>query len=186
MLLPERIIEQLQNKRAGFRAYDGAYQKELAAYKNALADLSQYDAATLNAKLNAHEAPGALPTDEFNAVLALPFTTTFAHHEAARAWAHEALLGHTTIAADGSQILPNADLNIPVAAVQAAWFVNPHKSAGQYEKNLTVEILAPDELLLAYEGEVKISEQVVNLKRFELEVATLCRLMREPINGLRR
>lgn len=179
MLLPERIVEQLQNKRARFRAYDGDYQKELAAYKNALAELSQYDAAALHEKLAAHEAPGALPTDEFNAALALPFAHTFAHHEAARAWAHEALLGHTTIAADGSQIMPNADLNIPVAAVQAAWFVNPHEPAGRYEKNLTVEILAPDELLLAYEGEVKISEQVVNLKRFELEVVTLCRLMRE-------
>ena len=180
MLLPDRITAQLQSKRALFRAYDGDFQKEVAAYAAALAELSAENAAALRDKLAAHEAPGALPTDEFDAApsLVMPFAPRFEHHEAARAWAHDALLGHTTIAADGSQILPAAELNIPIAAAQVAWFVNPHLSSGQYEKNLAIEILAPDELLLSYEGEMKISEQVVNLKRFELEAAALCRLMR--------
>ncbi|NOT60156.1 MAG: DNA double-strand break repair nuclease NurA, partial [Acidobacteria bacterium] len=179
MLLPERIVEQLHNKRAHFRAYDDDFQREAAAYTNALAQLAEFNTDQLNAKLNEHEAPGALATDEFNGALALPFAPTFAHHEAARAWAHDVLLNHTTMAADGSQILPAPDLSIPIAAAQVAWFVNAHTPTAQYEKNLTIEILAPDELLLSYEGETKISEQLVNLKRFELEAATLCRLMRE-------
>ena len=55
MLLPDRIVEQLQNKLAGFRAYDGDYQKELAAYQKALAALSQSDAAALHDKLDGKE-----------------------------------------------------------------------------------------------------------------------------------
>jgi hypothetical protein len=181
MLLRERILEQLHSKRAQFRAYDSDFQHEAEAYARVLAQVAKLNAEALNEKLAAYDAPGALATEEFNAApsLALPFAPRFAHHEAARAWAHETLLNHTTLAVDGSQILPAPELNIPIAAAQVAWFVNSHAPASQYEKNLAAEILAPDELLLSYEGETKISEQLVHLRRFELEAATLCRLMRE-------
>ena len=35
-----------------------------------------------------------------------------------------------TFAADGSQLLPGRELSLPVAAVQVAWFENPHTREG--------------------------------------------------------
>jgi hypothetical protein len=68
---------------------------------------------------------------------------------------------------------------MPVAAVQVAWFENVHTRGGHYTKDVAFEILAPDELLIEDHGERQVSEQAVSLRRFALEVETLCRLMQQ-------
>lgn len=181
MILRERILEQLTAKKTSLLAFDDEFQHEAEAYADALTQLSRLSLAELEAKLNAHESPGALPTPEFEAApqLHLDFAPQFKHHADARAWASEVLLGHTTVAADGSQILPNNELSIPVAAVQVAWFSNSHTRNGNYVKDQVFELLPPEDLLIELRGERQYSEQAVSFRRFRLEVETLCNQMRE-------
>jgi hypothetical protein len=175
------MLEQLLAKRQSFHAFDDEFQREAQAYAGALERLSQFSPEELQARLFGQDAPGALPTAEFSRApeLCLSFGQTFAHHTAARAWACEQLLGHTTLAVDGSQILPDSTLSIPLAAVQVAWFINSHTQAGHYVKDLAFELLAPEALKLDWQGERQFSEQAVNFQRFEFEIETLCRLLRE-------
>ena len=181
MILRDRILEQLAVNKTSLLTFDDEYQHEAEIYGSALAQLSRMELTELEAALSGHECPGALPTREFAAAphLRLDFATAFAHHADARAWASEVLLGHTTVAADGSQILPNDELSIPVAAVQVAWFTNAHTREGRYVKDLAFELLPPEALLLELRGERRFSEQAVSFHRFRLEVETLCRLMQE-------
>ena len=179
MILRDKIIAQLDAKSARFRAFDDDFQAEAESYIEALGRLAKLPRGEALDLLSAHPTPGALPTPELDRArdLCLGFPARWGNHEEARAWACEALLGHTTFAADGSQILPSPDFSVPVAAVQVAWFENAHTRDGSYTKDLAFEILAPDELTVEYQGERQISEQAVSLRRFELEVETICRWM---------
>lgn len=181
MILRDKILSQLQAKRARFLAFDDDFQSEAMAYADALRRLAKMSPAELNERLVREATPGALPTTEFDAArdLCVSFPSQWSNHQEARAWACEVLLDHTTFATDGSQILPTNDFSIPVAAVQVAWFENVHTRDGRYTKDVAFEILAPDELLIEYQGEQQVSEQAVSLRRFALEVETLCRLMQQ-------
>ncbi len=114
----------------------------------------------------------------------LPFGRAFAHHEDARAWAERAIAGVTTVAVDGSQIMPWRDASIPVALVQAGIFANPHDAAAPYLKDVVVEALGRDDLATpdadASDDVVlgRQAEEIVNLRRFELEARTLVEWMR--------
>jgi hypothetical protein len=181
MILRHKILERLQAKRERFAAFDDDLQREAETYLEALRRLSDMSGAELQERLAAYSTPGALPTDEFDQArnLRVSFPHKWDNHQEARAWAHTTLLDHTTFAADGSQIQPASDFSIPVATIQVAWFINHHTTTGSYTRDIDFEILAPDELQVAYQGEEIISEQAVNLRRFELEIMTLCRLMRQ-------
>ncbi|HZG53278.1 MAG TPA: DNA double-strand break repair nuclease NurA, partial [Pyrinomonadaceae bacterium] len=102
------------------------------------------------------------------------FAERWRSHEEARRWALEVLEGRVTCAADGSQILPGREISLPVAAVQAAWFENPHTADGQgsYRKESRFALITPEELLQA-EGGAATAADLVGLRRFELELAAL-------------
>ena len=110
----------------------------------------------------------------------LPFGRSFAHHQQARAWA-ECLRGVTTFAVDGSQLPPWRDASVPIALVQAGLFENPHQPPAPYLKDVTTTLLTPDELADAEADTIDTrtgetlgySQQIVNLRRFELEAETL-------------
>lgn len=181
MIFRDKIVARLQAKRERFRDFNSDFHREAENYARALGELAALSSAEVVCRVAPVTTPGALPTAEFDAArdLRVPFDVRFSNHEEARAWACEVLLNHPTFAADGSQILPVKDFSVPVAAIQVAWFENRHTRDGRYTKDADFEVLAPDELLIEYNGERVISEQAVNLRRFELEVATLCRLMRQ-------
>lgn len=181
MLFRDKIFAQLEAKQAGFRNYNDDARHEAAVYAEALQQLGELSSDEIQRRVATIATPGALPTTEFDETpqLRVRFPHEFHNHENARHWAYEALLHHTTFAADGSQILPVKEFSIPVAAVQVAWFINAHTHAGSYEKNVEFQVLAPQELMIEYNGERNISEQAVNLRRFALEINTLCRLMQE-------
>ncbi|HZS08859.1 MAG TPA: DNA double-strand break repair nuclease NurA [Blastocatellia bacterium] len=181
MLLRHKILDQLHAKRDRFAAFDDDFQGEAGSYRDALGRLAELSGDELQSRLTAYSTPGALPTAEFDTApnLRVGFSPKWGNHEEARAWAHRTLLGHITFAADGSQIQPIRDFSVPVAAIQVAWFINHHAPAGSYVKDIEFEVLAPDELQIEYNGELTISEQEVNLRRFEKEITTLCKLMRQ-------
>lgn len=179
MILHHKIVAQLREKWPGFVAFDASYRHEATGFRSALNRISELSSGEIIALLANEQTPGALPTDEFDSTrkCCLKFPQRFNNHQEARTWACETLLEHTTFAVDGSQIRHDPNFNIPVAAVQVAWFENCHTQGGRYSKDLKFEVLGPEELLIEYNGDQVYSEQQVNLHRFELEIETLCQLM---------
>lgn len=182
MIQREQLAAQLQQKRDRFAAFDRSFNDEAVRYEAALRELAAWSCAELTVRLQpAEPAAGALPTAEFDQAreLYLPFAPTWSNHQEARAWACDVLLDHPTCAVDGSQIKPALDFSIPVAAVQVAWFENHHTRDGRYTKDVRLEVLAPEDLLIEFNGDLLVSEQQVNLRRFELEIEILCELMEQ-------
>ncbi len=180
MIVPQKIIEQLQEKWARFESFGDTWRTETRDYREALGRLERMTSAEILDLLKGFETPGALPTVEFDLApeLCLEFPQRFENHQEARAWAHSKLLNHVTFAVDGSQIRHDPDYSIPVAAVQVGWFINYHLAEGRFEKDQQLEILAPEELLIEFNGDRVVSEQRINARRFELETGKLCELMR--------
>jgi NurA domain len=179
MIQRDKIVAKLYANRDRFSEFDGSFRDETRKYREALAQLSTIPREELNRRLTLEQTPGALPTSEFDRApnLCLEFEHRWTNHQEARAWANTVLLDHPTFAIDGSQIKHDPNYSIPIAAVQVAWFENHHTLDGRYTKDVKLEVLAPDDLIVQYDGESFISEQKVSLKRFELEVETMCELM---------
>src|SRR5579884_1165759 len=207
MLHKGKLLAALHNKRGQFTAYDGSFNDQLKAYRYALEHL--YQRYSSGAELD-HLLPpdekgmppaGARPSVEFDRWLVgaaqaeytgplYPFNREFANHEQARQWA-ECIEGITTIAVDGSQLQPWRDASIPVALIQVGLFANPHSHSHPYTKDVTLEVLAPDEITEASTVESKdpdsypYSEMQVNLRRYQLEVETLRRQMEQYAHNRR-
>jgi len=179
MILRDKILQQLQNNRDKFAAFEDSFQDEAVRFRDALDQMAMLPGGELTRRLTFVETPAALPTAEFDTApnLRVEFPHEWQNHQEAREWAFNELLDHPTFAVDGSQIKPDGDLSIPVAAVQVAWFENHHTRDGRYTKDARFEVLTPEELIVEFNGDRVISEQQVNLRRFELEIETLCEMM---------
>ncbi|QBD80023.1 DNA double-strand break repair nuclease NurA [Ktedonosporobacter rubrisoli] len=201
MLHNGKLQAALKLKSGQFSHYDGAFSEQLKAYQYMLETLYQrYNSSTqleqlLPTKEAGQQSAGARPSIEFdrwlaNAVLndyhipLIPFGREFANHEQARQWA-ECLEGITTVAIDGSQLQPWRDASIPVALIQAGFFINPHTHGKAYTKDVRLEVLAPDEIMAEARAEnsdpdsYPYSELQVTLRRYVLEVETLLSLMQQ-------
>jgi hypothetical protein len=198
VLYAEKVSAALHERRDAFTRQESVFQDEIDAYRAALADLRKafVARADLTAALDAAQARGersigARPAAAYAAWRAagtpdlpvLPFGTSFEHHADARNWAEHAIAGTTTVAVDGSQIMPWRDASIPVALVQAGIFANPHDPQRPYLKDVRVEVLGRDDLIApdADSAEDVVlgrqAEELVNLRRFELEARTLAEWM---------
>jgi hypothetical protein len=175
MIQRDKILQQLQSKRDQFVAFEDSFQDEAGKYLDALDRMAMLPSSELTRKLATVKTPGALPTTELDAAagLRIDFPHKWNNHQEAREWAFDALLDHPTFAVDGSQIRPDDDFSIPVAAVQVAWFENRHTADGRYVKDARFEVLTPDDLSVEFGDDSVISEQQVNLRRFELEIESL-------------
>ncbi len=171
MIYREKILTALENHRTEFTGFESEMRAQFAVYGEALDRLASASLEDLLARLALTDSPGALPTREFLSApeLVLPFDHEWGNHEEARAWAFETLLGRTTFAADGSQILPSKDFSVPVAAVQVGWFENPHTPGGRYIKDIAFEVLTPDEVMVRTGGLTEFSEQIVHRRRYGME-----------------
>jgi hypothetical protein len=181
MIHREKILQQLQSKRDQFVAFEDSFQDEAGRYLDALDRMSMLPGSELTRRLAPVKTPGALPTAEFDAAagLRVEFPHKWKNHQEAREWAFGALLDHPTFAVDGSQIRPDDDFSIPIAAVQVAWFENRHTVDGLYVKDARFEVLTPEDLTVEFGDDRVISEQQVNLRRFELEIESLCASMKK-------
>lgn len=178
MLYRDRLSAALEACAGAFDAYDAALSDSLTALSRALDAASREGADALRVQLAACEAPGALPTSEWDGGAIVPFGLGWSDHAAARAWAAARLEGRATFAADGSQIEPDRRFSVPVALIQVGWFENLHSpEAPHYRKDVDVRVLGPDDLR---EDEVGPPKRKVDLARFELEVAALRRYLNEP------
>ena len=201
MLHKGKLLAALNAKRGQFSAYDGSFSDQLNAYREAVETLYLHypSGAQLEYMLPPAQKgmppAGARPSIEFDRWLVyagqneyhgplFPFNREFANHEQARQWA-ECIEGLTTIAVDGSQLQPWRDASIPVALIQVGLFANPHSQGQPYTKDVTLEVLSPDEIAEASSVESKdpdsypYSEMQVNLRRYQLEVETIRRQMEQ-------
>ncbi len=201
MLHKGKLQAALNLKRGQFNAFDDSFSDQLHAYRHALETLySRYSSST---QLE-HRLPpdgigmlpaGARPTMEYDRWLVhaaqsnyhspkILFGREFENHEQARQWA-ECIEGITTIAVDGSQLQPWRDASIPVALIQVGLFANPHAQGCPYTKDVRLEVLSPDEIMEESITENKdpdsypYSEMRVTLRRYMLEVETLCNQMEQ-------
>jgi hypothetical protein len=201
MLHKGKLLAALNAKRGQFSTYGGTFGDQLNAYRYALETLYQrYPSAAqlehvLPPNTKGMQPAGARPSIEFDRWLVhaahseyhgplFPFSHEFSNHEQARQWA-ECIEGTMTIAVDGSQLQPWRDASIPVALIQVGLFANPHVQGQPYTKDVTVEVLSPDEISEASSVESKdpdsypYSEMQVNLRRYQLEVETIRKQMEQ-------
>jgi hypothetical protein len=103
----------------------------------------------------------------------VPFGHRWSNHQEARVWAFDRIQGITTLAVDGSQIPPAKEYSLGLAAIQIAWFENPHRGdARQYVKDASFELLSPRPQREAGEEASQLIQEV-NLRRFEAEAAKI-------------
>lgn len=179
MLFPSRVIEQLAAGAERFRDFAEREGEAFRAFGRALRQLDGMDGAALRARLAEVARPGAAPSEEWDASgpFVVRFDHTFAHHRAAREWARARLDGITTVAVDGSEIKPTKDYSLPIAAVQVAWFENPHRPDRRYVKDVAFALVHPDDLIAAHADGFGIADQMLALRRFDLEVDRLVERM---------
>jgi len=96
----------------------------------------------------------------------IPFESRWQSHEESRRWALSVLLERVTAAADGSQYIPGRDISLPVAAVQVAFFENPHTREGKYIKEARLSLVTPAEIMQA-ESDI---DSLVGFRRFQEEI----------------
>ena len=177
MFYRDKIIRALNDKREALAQLDQEQRVrllELYAARDSLADMT---AAELCERLAPESAPGARPTEEFDIAseLRISFPESWDNVAAMRHWAADTLANVTVCAVDGSQLPATKDFPLPVAAVQIAWFINPHSPTGNYEKDAHVEVLTPRDL-----GDDDSDANIwISLRRYELEVARINTFMRE-------
>ena len=208
MLHKGKLQAALQLKKNQFTIYDGSFSDQLQAYRHALETLHQrYSSSKQLEDIlppdGSHVPAGARPSIEFDrwlvsldqvtarAAPTYPFGRMFANHEQAREWA-ECIEGITTLAVDGSQLQPWRDASIPVALIQVGFFANPHARGRPYTKDVRMEVLSPDEIMEEAKNEsidpdsYPYSEMQVTLRRYLLEVETLCNQMEQYAHARRR
>ncbi len=183
MLYRPHLNAELSRQREAFVRFEAAWGEALETYARRLRQLAGRtsqeirDAAARACAAGTARAAGALPTDELDRAGAfiVAFGERWRSHEEARRWALGVLEGRVTCAADGSQILPGREISLPVAAVQAAWFENPHTADGadNYRKESRFALITPEELLRAESNGAATAADLVGLRRFELELRAL-------------
>ncbi len=180
MLYPLRVAGQLEASLERFQNFAEDERHAFRAFDRAIERLERLDSNELLALLAAANRPGALPSEEWSdeTGLFLRFPQKFPHHRSAREWALERIRGVRTFAVDGSEIKPTKDYSLPVAAIQIAWFDNPHDASGRYIKDVAFEIVHPEELTGEHGDGFGVVDQMLALRRFHGEVDHLIERMR--------
>jgi hypothetical protein len=178
MLYRSLLSEALTDRREEFVRFDREWRDDVRDYARGLRLLDGQTSQEIRRAVGETSAPGALPSTELErgGSLVVPFGERWRTHEEARRWAVRALGHRVTFAADGSQLLPGREVSMPVAAVQVAWFENPHTPEGGYLKQARFRIVSPAELLESSDDRIN-AETVVAFRRFELETEALCEFM---------
>lgn len=178
MLYRNLLTKALEERRADFTRFDRTWRGDVRDYAGRLRLLGRETSVGVRLQTAATEAPGALPSAELEqaASMVIPFDKRWGNHEEARAWAIEALYERVTFAADGSQLLPGREISMPVAAVQVAWFENPHTREGRYHKQADFSIVSPAEFLEGADDHIG-PDTIVAFRRFKLEIEALSRFL---------
>jgi hypothetical protein len=169
MLFKNNLSTQLRDRREEFLSFDRILREDLSRCARHLAHIGTLDSE--ETRRRAGVAPGAIPSREIDEARStvVPFETAWRSHEESRRWALDLLLDRVTGAADGSQYLPGREITLPVAAVQVAFFENPHTREGTYVKGSDLTLVTPAEIMQA-DTDV---DSLVGFRRFHEETRVL-------------
>jgi hypothetical protein len=171
MLFNHNLIEQLQERREEFISFDHLLRNDLSNGAEQLSRLGAQGSEEIGLRARVARSPGAVPSRELTEARSsvLAFGQQWHSHEEARRWALSVLLERVTGAADGSQYLPGREITLPVAAVQVAFFENPHTREGKYLKESSISLITPAEIMQAATD----VDSLVSLRRFMEETKAL-------------
>jgi NurA domain len=171
MLFNNNLINQLHDRREEFISFDRVLRRDLKGCAEHLALMSERDSEEIRLRAGVAHAPGAIPSRELDEARSttISFGNVWRSHEEARRWALAMLLERVTGAADGSQYLPGREISLPIAAVQVAFFENPHSREGKYVKKAHLSLVTPAEIMQA-DTDV---DSLVGLRRFMEETKAL-------------
>src|ERR687894_591341 len=143
MLYRNLLSAALSDRREDFVSFDRKWRDDVRDYAHGLRSLDGQTSEEVRRAVGDGSAPGALPSTELERAgsITLPFGVRWRTNEEARRWAVDILNERVTFAADGSQLLPGREVSMPVAAVQVAWFENPHTREGVYRKKARFRIV---------------------------------------------
>ncbi len=172
-LRSQQIRQILDQKREAFAGFDFVLTRKRQQYEQALQSVQHLTGLDIAAKLAPLAQPGSLPTREWDQhqTWQIPFDQTWTNHQESLEWVDTILENVPTFAVDGSQLVLDKDISLPVALVQIGWYENLHSKAGQYTKDIRVDVLTPQDLGVASNADPKTL--VVNLRRFEMEIERL-------------
>jgi hypothetical protein len=171
MIFKNSLSTQLHERREEFLSFDRELRRDLSECARHLASLGDMGSQEIRLRAGVARAPGATPSRELDEARStiVPLKIEWRSHEEARRWALEVLFDRVTGAADGSQYLPGREITLPVAAVQVAFFENPHTREGRYVKEARLALVTPAEIMQAGMD----VDSLVGLRRFQEEVHVL-------------
>jgi NurA domain-containing protein len=171
MLFNHSLITQLQERREEFISFDHVLRHDLSNCAEHLSRIGAQDSGEIGLRARVARAPGAVPSRELDEARlpVRPFGLEWHSHEEARRWALRILFDRVTGAADGSQYLPGREITLPIAAVQVAFFENPHTREGKYIKESRISLITPAEIMQAGTD----VDSLVSLRRFMEETKAL-------------
>ncbi|HVG35799.1 MAG TPA: DNA double-strand break repair nuclease NurA [Pyrinomonadaceae bacterium] len=171
MLFNHNLIEQLRERREEFISFDQVLRHDLSNCAEHLSRIGLLDSEEIGLRARVAPSPGALPSRELDDARSpvLAFGKEWHSHEEARRWALDVLFDRVTGAADGSQYLPGREITLPIAAVQVAFFENPHTREGKYIKEAQISLITPEEIM---QGGTDV-DSLVSLRRFTEETKAL-------------
>lgn len=151
-----RAAAQLDDNIDELRAYLTDDDDLIDRYRTAFTAVpEEWAASEIHSELTRASYPGALPTEQFDAVSALVqphyVSDEWESHEAVNDWARDVLSDVPILAVDGSEIQPTTQFNLAVAYIQAAWCINHHAAGGRLERGIDGRLLTPIEI--SREGE---------------------------------
>lgn len=170
---PSQIQRVLSRKRADFASFDRSASGYLAQYQSAWQAWVARSAADRDYWVSAQTGDlGAKPLEPIWAADGGIIRSGLAwqNREQSLAWAGEHLANVTTFAVDGSQVFPQKDFSIPIALVQIGWFENHHSAAGNYEKDILLDVMTPKDLVA---DRSQPMDRWINMRRFSMEVQRL-------------
>jgi hypothetical protein len=171
MLFNHNLITQLRERREEFISFDQVLRHDLSNCAEHLSRIGALDSEQIGQRARVAPSPGAVPSRELDDVRSpvLAFDKVWHSHEEARRWALDILFDRVTGAADGSQYLPGREITLPIAAVQVAFFENPHTREGKYIKEAQISLITPEEIM---QGGTDV-DSLVSLRRFTEETKAL-------------
>ncbi|MGB3296050.1 MAG: DNA double-strand break repair nuclease NurA [Phormidesmis sp.] len=170
---PSQVQTALSRKRADFASFDESTSGYLDQYRVAWDEWVSMTAASRDKWQSAQAGDlGARSLEPISAQDGgiIRSGLSWQNREQSLNWVKTQLTDVTTFAVDGSQVFPQKDFSIPIALVQIGWFENHHSAAGDYEKDILLDVMTPKDLVA---DRSQPMDRWINMRRFSMEVQRL-------------
>ncbi|HID26834.1 MAG TPA: DNA double-strand break repair nuclease NurA [Methanosarcinales archaeon] len=172
MLDLKNLSNQFDFKKDAIITYKREISREMIDYQNALSKINYAD-VELNKKLPKYSGAKLLEEGE----LIKKFKENWNSRSEAIEWVDKILSGVNVGGVDGSQIYPDKNFEIPIAAVQICTVHNKHTIDKNYHIAISTNIITPDEF--EKHQVYAFGKDLVDARRFADECNGLIKLMQE-------